>query len=193
MSTSTQNPINATTEGGVADAGTSPTTPTVTHYQQLADEFTRRMDEIIAIIPRLEAAHKTTSPFVRSHQRVPKVFLATAISEVERHAPLKALNKLDPVNSRDALQFVDAFGPVLDRVSAFRKMLRFTLMARKATVAADALQIYYLAKGLSRDPNSAELLSVVENLKRDLGKRSKPSKEVAAAKEVPANGTEPRS
>jgi ABC-type transporter Mla subunit MlaD len=193
MSTIPQDPKNAATEGGVPDAGTSPISPTVTHYQQLADEFSRRLDEIIAIIPRLEAAHKTTSSFVRGHQNISNAFLATAISEVERYEQLKAVNKLDPPQSRDVLQFLDAFGPVLDKVSAFRKMLHFTLMARKATLAAGALQIYYLAKGLARDANSAELVSAVENLKRDLRKRKQP-KEAAPAKEVrPANGTGPRS
>jgi uncharacterized small protein (DUF1192 family) len=185
--------MNATTEGGVTDAGTSPESPTLTRNQQLADEFNRRLDEITAIIPRLEAAHKATSRFVHGHQNVPMPFLVTAVSSVELYAQLKAVDKLDTVEGRDTLQFLEAFVPMLDKIEALWKKLRFTLMTRKAVISADALQIYSVAKSLARDPNSAELVSVVDNLKRDLRKRKQP-KDAANAKKVrSADGTEPRS
>lgn len=158
---------------------TSTATPTITFYKQLADEFMKELDEIAPIIPQLEAAHISTVNFVRSHLNVPIEFLATAIAAVEQTPALQAVNKLDVLAGRDTLQFIEAFRPVLDKVSAFTNALKFTIASRKASLAADSLQIYDIAKGLARDPGSAAIASVVANLKRDLGKRGRPK--IAAA------------
>src|SRR5437763_747783 len=66
-----------------------------------------------------------------------------------------------------------------------RSSLKFTMSSRKATLAADALQIYSIIKGLARDPGSAGIASFVANLKRDLGRRGRPKGSVAAAKPSP--------
>jgi hypothetical protein len=157
-------------------------TVTVTHYQQLAAEFMAALDEIATIIPKLEAAHITTANFVRSHQNVPTEFLATAVSAVEQTPELQGVKKLDILAARDTLQFIEAFRPVVDKFTAFAKNLQFTMSSRKASLAADSLQIYYIAKGVARDPNSAGMASLVANMKRDLGRRGRPKVSVAAKK-----------
>jgi hypothetical protein len=156
-----------------SDPSTTPT-PTVTHYQQLADNFAKALDEITAIIPKLEITHPATANFVRSHLNVPTEFLATAIAAVEQTPELQGVNKLDVSAARDTLQFIDAFRPIQDKVTAFANSLKFTMASRKATLAADALQIYSIAKGIARDPGAAAVASLVSNLKRDLGRRGRP-------------------
>jgi hypothetical protein len=180
LSTST-----ATTQADGTAGGTQPdpnTGPTVTFYQQLADQFMKELDGIAAIIPQLEASHISTVNFVRSHVTIPNAFLATAIHTVEQTPLLQGLKKLDVAAGRDTLQFLEAFRPVLDKVTAFASALQFTISSRKASLAADALQIYDIAKGVSRDPGSAELASRVANLKRDLGRRGRPRISAAARK-----------
>ena len=166
-------------------------TPTITFYKQLADEFMKELDEIAPIIPQLEAAHISTVNFVRSHLNVPIEFLATAIAAVEQTPALQAVNKLDVLAGRDTLQFIEAFRPVLDKVSAFTNALKFTIASRKASLAADSLQIYDIAKGLARDPGSAAIASVVANMKRDLGKRGRPKIAAALRKAASAVTTAP--
>jgi hypothetical protein len=78
-------------------------TPTVTHYQQVATRFLAALDEVLAIIPDLEAEHASTANFVRSYQSIPIRFLATAISSVEQSAELQAVGKLDVKKGRDTL------------------------------------------------------------------------------------------
>ena len=167
----------ATTTGAAAvepPEGTPTTpTPTVTHYQQLADAFMRDLDEISSSIPKLEAEHITTASFVKTHQNVPNQFLATVISAVEQTVELQGVRKLDPVAARDTLQFIEAFRPVFDKVTAFARNLQFTLKSRKATLVLDSLQIYHIAKGIARDANSAALASLVDNMQRDLGRRGR--------------------
>lgn len=181
----------ATPPDGTMPEVTPTATPTITFYKQLADEFMRELDEIAPIIPQLEAAHISTVNFVRSHLNVPIKFLATAIAAVEQTPALQAVNKLDVLAGRDTLQFIEAFLPVLDKVSAFTNALKFTIASRKASLAADSLQIYDIAKGLARDPGSAAIASVVANMKRDLGKRGRPKLAAALRKAASAATTAP--
>src|ERR1051326_1442184 len=169
---------------GTPDPTTTPT-PTITHYQQLAENFSKALDEIAAIIPKLEITHPATANFVRSHLNVPTEFLATAIAAVEQTPELQGTGKLDVTPARDTLQFIEAFRPVQDKVSAFANSLKFTMASRKANLAADALQIYSIAKGIARDPGAAAVASLVHNLKRDLGRRGR-AKGSGAATAKPA-------
>ena len=191
MSTITTRPIPNTAtaetpppEGTPPDPVTGPT-PTVTHYQQLADDFSKALDQIVQTIPKLEITHPATANFVRSHLNVPTEFLATAIAAVEQTTELQHINKLDIAAARDTLQFIDAFRPVQDKITALASSLKFTMASRKASLAADALQIYNIAKGIARDPGAAAVHSLVANLKRDLGRRGRPKGSVAANQPAP--------
>ncbi len=181
----TRTATSATPPDGTATDPANTPTPTVTHYQQLADQFSKALDDLAAIVPQLEASHATTANFVRSHLNVPTEFLATAIAAVEEVPELQNVNKLDVVSARDTLQFIEAFRPVQDKLTAFANTLKFTMASRKATLAADALQIYSIAKGIARDPGSAAVVSLVANLKRDLGRRGRAKGGVVAANHAP--------
>jgi hypothetical protein len=174
---------NSTSKGERAVAGPEepvPQTPTVTYYEQLADKFMKALDDIAEIIPKLQASHESTAPFVRSYLSIPNAFLATTISAVEQDATLQGVQKLDLTASRDTLQFLEAFKPVLDKLTGFQSALKFTMNSRKALLAADSLQIYDVAKGLARDPGSAGMAAHVGNMKRDLGRRGRPKKKLPA-------------
>jgi hypothetical protein len=171
----TTNPISSPIVPNAADGTVpdQPVGPTVTHYQQLASQFIAALDQIAAIIPRLEAAHPSTVDLVRSRQNIRIAFLATATSAVEQTPELQAVRQLDPTEARDTLQFLEAFKPVLDKVTAFAKTLSFTMQSRKASLATSSLRIYYFAKGIAKDPNSAQVASLVANMERDLGRRGR--------------------
>ena len=127
-------------------------TPTITHYQEIAAKVSSDLAAAVAQIPHFEARHETTEAFVRSHKGVKAEFIATAVAAVEATPELRAVNKFDVVAARDTLQFIEAFRPVVDQLDALAADVRFTIDARKATQAADALQIYDISKGLARDP-----------------------------------------
>ena len=169
-------------DGNTPDPATGPT-PTITHYQQLADNFSKALDEIVQIIPKLEITHPATANFARSYLNVPTAFLATAIAAVEQNPELQGVNKLDVAAARDTLQFIEAFRPMQDKITALARSLKFTMASRRAALAADSLQIYDIAKGIARDPGAAAIASHVENLKRDLGRRGRPKGSVNAAKQ----------
>jgi hypothetical protein len=120
--------------------------------------------------------HEATAKFVHSHSGFPNDFIATVLGAVDRDPQLQKVDKFDIVEARDTLQFIEAFRPVIDQVEALLANLRFTCDARKARVVADGLQIYYLAKGLGRDPGSAAVASLAKNMKRDLNRPGRKSK-----------------
>ncbi len=166
--------------GATPDAQT--TSPlTITFYQQLANNFVKALDEITAVIPKLEISQRTTTSFVRSHLNVPTEFLGTAIAGVERTPELQGAGRLDVPAARATLQFIEAFRPVQDKVTAFANSLKFTMDSGKASLAADALQVYAIAKGVARHPEAIAVASLVANLKRDLGRRGRSKKPVAVA------------
>ena len=151
---------------------------TITEYQKLVMDLSALLEAIEARIPRLEAPHRSTTAFVRSHRTVPKGFIASTIAAVEGEEELQRIGKFDPIAGRDALQFIQAFRPFADRISALLTALRFTIELRQAEAASGALQLYAVAKALARDVSSASLGPHVEILRRDLHRqkrRTRPS------------------
>jgi hypothetical protein len=178
----------ATPPDGTTPPAVDTPTPTITHYQQIAAQFMAALDEIALIIPKLEAVHVSTANLVRSRLNVPNEFLATVTAAVEQTPELQAVKKLDVNEAHDTLQFLEAFRPVRDKVDAFAKNLKHTMDSRKATLATQSLQVYDIAKGVARDPNSATVASLVANMKRDLGRRGRPKTPLALRKTTPAPG-----
>jgi hypothetical protein len=163
-----------------------PPTPTITHYQDVARQFSASFITSMALIPAFEPKHESTAKFVQSHSGFPNDFIATVLSAVEADSQLQNVQKFDVVEARDTLQYLEAFRPVIDQVEAFLANLKFTCSARKARVVADGLQIYEIAKGLGRDPGSASVASHAKNMKRDLKRPGPPRKK----KEVPTPQTQ---
>jgi hypothetical protein len=165
--------------GAVIIPETEPPSPTLTHYQRLANEFEAALENIIKVIPKLEQPHPTTAQFVRTHRNIPIPFISTAVAGMDRHAELRPIGR-NPEQSRDTLQLDEAFRPIVDRVSHFLQNLEFTLDSRMAILGADALQAYCLAKAFGRDPGGAHMLQLAEDLKRALGQRG-PKKDLKKA------------
>jgi hypothetical protein len=171
--TSTPNAAQADkTPGGTLSE--VPPGPTVTFYQQVADQFMKDLDATMAAIPALEISHVTKVKFVNGHLNVPEPFLATVTAAVEQTPALQAVKKLDVISGRDRLQYIAAFRPVRDKVAAFLDMIDFTIASKQASLASESLQVYYIAKGLARDEGGADIALHVENMKRDLGRRGRP-------------------
>jgi hypothetical protein len=172
------------------DAG--PPKLTVTQNQELADELSALLDTFEAKVPNFEQLHPSTLPFVRAHRFVPTPFLGSVIAAVAETPELQGVNKLDVNQAREVLQFIDAFRPIEEKLLALAHGIHFTIEMRRAGLAADALQIYSIAKGVIRDPGSAPLVQHIETMKRDLG-RSRPKKKKPDTPATPPGTTTPPS
>jgi hypothetical protein len=167
-------------------------TPTVTHYQQIAENLAKAIDDTLALIPSFQEAHPDTNAFVRTHQNVPLTFIATAVAAVEANPELQA-GTFDATAARDTLQFIDAFRPMADRLHAAAKNLTFSINSRKANAGNGALEVYAIAKRIALNPLSTTVASHAGNLKRDLGKHGRKKKPAPGtptpSTPVPAPGT----
>ena len=145
-------------------------TPTVTHYQQVAANLAKAIDDMLALIPSFVAIHHSTTRLVRTHQNVPLQFIATAIAAAEANPELQGTAKFDVTEARNSLQFIDAFRPMADQLNAAAENLTFSIDTQRANASIGALQLYAVAKGPARAPQSTTVASHVSNLKRDLGR-----------------------
>jgi hypothetical protein len=150
-------------------------TPTRTHYQDLATTLRTALEGLAPQIPFWQVVHPTLRKAIRSARVVNGKFIETVVAAVDSTPELQALNKFDLPDAQDMLQFRAAFRPLVDQLQALSRDLLFTMDTRQAKVGDKALQMYYLAKGLGRDIGGADILSLAENMGRDLGrKRPKP-------------------
>lgn len=150
---------------------------TVTYHQDLAAEVIRALDEIERNLPVPTPSRATPPNFVRSHVNIPFDFLGSAIAAVDATPDLQVIHRLDVEHARETLQFIEAFRPVADRVDALQQVLRSALSSSKASLAADALQIYAIAKGFARDLQGTDSAVHVENMRRDLGRTGRRMRE----------------
>jgi hypothetical protein len=161
--------------------------PTVTHYQQVATQVKTSIDGAVALVGTLETPHTATRDFVRANAAVPLPFIVSIITAVERNSELQGI-KFDLVAARDMLQFNDALNSVRDQVEVLDRTLKFTMDARKAAVAEEALHVYAAAKRYAKNPNSP-LAPYVEIMKRELG-RTRVHPRVKETPPAPAAGKE---
>jgi hypothetical protein len=156
----------------VTQSNIDPQTPTTTHYQQLAAELMSVFDQLAVLIPKLaEAEASATTRIARSRQNVPDAFCATAIDAVEQVPEVDGEKKLNTELSRNRLQFLEAFRPVDDKLTALSKRLRHALRTTKSLLAADTLHVYRLFKSHASDDKSPLVKAHAAAMKRDLGRR----------------------
>lgn len=180
MNTPGNTPITtpAATDQALAQPIDATTTLTTTRYQELAAQFIASLDALTATIPKLELEQPAALSVVGGRLNVPDAFLGSSIATVEQTPEIQPLNTLDVAAGHDVLQFIEAFRPVLDKVAAVGRHIRFTMRSRKSVLAGDALRVYNLAKSVARDPRNAAVAAHVKNMKRDLNRSGRPKKAV---------------
>ena len=163
-------------------------TAALTPYQQTAAGVIADLNKAIAAIPKLEAGIPPAMvKFVRGHLNVPNEFLATALATLEQSDALQGTKVFDAAATRDELQYLEAFKPVLDKVWGLGDVLGYTLWSKKASIASSAYRIYGIAKQIALTGGSTASVSHVSNMKRDLGRSGRRKK--AQTQTPPATGS----
>jgi hypothetical protein len=149
---------------------TTPDPPTLTRYQQLANEVFADLQAIRAKIPELELLHPETSKFVSTMRGVPRAFVDTMVGQVQQIPEYQAVNRLDIPNAQNSLQLVDALQTFSDALRTFLTSVDHTIGVNYARVANSSLQMYQVAKGLARDLNAPHVATSVKILGEKLGR-----------------------
>jgi hypothetical protein len=147
-----------------------------TYHQQLAAYCLALLDEVAAVIPRLEETMPTRASRGSGHLNIPTVFLGTAVDSVEQVPALQNMNGLDVHRGRATLQLLEAFRPIRDKAAAFDRALVRLLNAQRSSLTVEALDTYDLAKCLARVPSNTAVIPCVDNMQRALGRRGRAAK-----------------
>jgi hypothetical protein len=153
-----------------------------------AQAFMEGLDALVARISWLQPRHARAARKARGRRTVSRQFMLTTATSVEQSEELQRMKKLDPAVTRLVFQDDAAWKPAIDKVAVLLSNLKFSLEIRKADVAEASLQIFHIAQGLARDPDGAGLESVVENMRRDLGRKGRGSKVNPAPAEAVSTG-----
>ena len=156
--------------------------PTISEYQRFVAEAVVALDQILAVIPKIEEAEASGRKVAPGRLAVPDAFMATVISGVEQHPELAAAKKLDPVASRDKLQYIEAFRPLKDKLVTVEKRVSFALRWLRDFVAGETLQVYRIARQHASDRRSPAMAALVATMKQALGRKTPTKAEREARK-----------
>lgn len=97
-------------------------------------------------------------------------FLESVTRGAEATPDLAAVSKLDPAEVRDVIAFSRAFVGPMDEVHLLQRMMRHTVIVRRAKVGTEALRVFALAKDLNRPRKSDLLVPHIEAMRRTLAR-----------------------
>ena len=102
--------------------------------------------------------------------------LETVTISVEATPDLASASTLVPAEVRDVIAFSRAYAGVIDEAALLERMLRHTIIVRRARVGQEALKAFALAKNLNRPRKSDLLVPHIEAMQRTFKRpRKKPT------------------
>ena len=147
-----------------ADAEPAPAS-SPTFYADLAAPVVAALEQFMAAIPPLDTL-AVTQDFIKRKRRVPAPFVTHAVSAVVADPELQNVKSLNTAQALDDKLCVDAFIPLARQMDAAVKSVLLIIQGREARLAANAQQIYAVAKALSRDRDATPLGVQVGNMRR---------------------------
>jgi hypothetical protein len=116
---------------------------------------------------------------------VSDAFIESAGASIDRSKRLESTAAIDAASMRDSTGFALAYEPAVVEAYAFARAVEHTIRVEKAKAGSSALDIYAVARRLSRRKNGAELKPHVDDMRRKL-KRGKKRKTTSEPAPVPA-------
>lgn len=143
--------------------------PALMPAEELAANVVKAIDVIAAWLA-LETPHPETAHRVRGARTVSREFVVAMTAAVEALPVLQKLNTFDSGEARDVLQASDSMKVMADRAAMFLASLNYTIEARWARVARQAMDTYRLASAIVTATDNPELAAHVATLRRHLGR-----------------------
>jgi hypothetical protein len=150
-------------------------------HADAARELMLRLRSLRESIPGLVLIPKERLKELITAASVSDEFLETAATSVEATPELASASKLVPAEVRDVIAFSRAYNGAIDEGELLQRMLRHTIIVRRAKVGQETLKAFALAKGLNRPRKSDVFVPHIEAMRRTL----------ARSRRKPAETTEP--
>ena len=116
---------------------------------------------------------------------VPPEFVELSAVSVTNSAALVRSGALDPAQTRDLMRYAKAYDPVADELEALAQFIRHSTLAARNKAGSEALVIFAVAKRLAKRPENGDLLPLVEDMRRALGRTRKGKSKPASAEPAP--------
>lgn len=125
---------------------------------------------------RAEIPHFTTEGFgngrLQNGSAVPEKFMESASAAVQASIRLENAGGADATTLRDAYAYAISYDPVVQEVFALAKFMAHSIRLQRVAAGSCALDVYALAKRMSKRKDGAELQPFVEDMRNKLGKRA---------------------
>jgi hypothetical protein len=169
-------------------------TPTPVSYTDAAQEMVAQTRAMRQQVPKLVIPSSTREGSRLSNAAsVPPEFVELSAVSVTNSAPLVREGGLGPEETRDLIRYANAFDPVADELEALAQFIRHSTLAARNKAGREALTTYAVAKVLAKHPETADLVPVVEDMRRALGRtrKSKPKPAPSPATTDPSEPAKP--
>ena len=153
---------------------------TPTDHQKFADELSALFDQFVAKLPYAETPAEPLQS-IYGYLSIPEEFRHSAIATVAESEALQALQRLQVDDAREVQQFSEAFRPLAEKMIRAGEALQLTIDVKLARLNRGALQIYAVARELSR--NQIDLRTWVAEMREHLRHRTRSGRRRAAKPE----------
>lgn len=171
--------VPAQVTGALTEGGTATLAPVA--LDEISTKLVAAIDLIASLIPDLRTPHPATEKKVRGGRTVSREAVLSIIAMVEASSVMRSMNLLDAAHAREVVELDDGYRVLDERIERLRRQVRYTVEARWAEVASDAMSAYMMAKRLARQPRYADLAAHVaiigRHLDRSNGSKARKQKE----------------
>ncbi len=138
--------------------------------EELTTKVVAALDVIAALIPDLRKPHPRTAKKVRGGRTIPREAVLSIVAMVEASEALQEMNLLNTERAHEILEFDDGFRILDEHLERLRAQVRYTVEARWAEIASDAMDAYHMAKHIAKEERHAGLAPHIATIRRHLGR-----------------------
>jgi hypothetical protein len=142
--------------------------PLVSPHVDAAKALLDKVRALRAEIPRFTPAVTAESRKLAPKTGVPDAFLESASVAIQVSERLARAGGTDAATLRDSFGFALAYAALVQEFLALGRSMAHTIRVERAAAASSALDIYAIARRLSKQKDGAELVPYVEDMRRKL-------------------------
>ena len=160
-------------------------TPIQSPHSEAAMALVEKIRALRAEVPRFLHAVAEENMKLVQKSLVPDVMIESASASAQTFARLESACGTTATTMRDAFDYAIAYDPVVREAFAFANSVAFTIRTQRAIAGSAALDVYALARRMSKQKDGAELVPHVEDMKHKLGKHKRTRKAISEPAPAP--------
>ncbi|HEY0143640.1 MAG TPA: hypothetical protein VGF48_22305 [Thermoanaerobaculia bacterium] len=142
--------------------------PLVSPHVDAAKALLEKVRALRAEIPRFQPEVPGESRKLATKTAVPDAFLESASVAIQVSERLAVAVGTNAATLRDSFGYALAYAALVQEFRALERSVAHTIRVERAEAASSALDIYAIARRLSKKKDGAELVPYVEDMRRKL-------------------------